>query len=270
MRSRIFLSGLALAAALAFGGEASACVFLSAGGPPPSAREMAAARARQLRVEVRLRRPLAEAALAGGIDASAELAKMLVPNIRPVPIERSDCGVENEIDIADGEEKIEDWLAGTYLAPYSSEFAYMTWGYEGETLGRACNAEYRDRFAAHLRSRLDAAQLRASYLFLRSRWGGSGQLVWRLVAFENRGRRPPVRWDTPYRPEIERWTGGSAEGRALQQAVNDFWRDNAALLEEPLRACPAAVARWPAAQARIVAEIERNNPQLAARRRSAR
>jgi hypothetical protein len=53
--------------------------------------------------------------------------------------------------------------------------------------------------------------------------------------------------------------------------VDDFWRDNAALLETPDRACPAAVARWPAAQARIVAEIETRQPQFtAALRRSAR
>jgi hypothetical protein len=263
MRGRIFLGGLALAAALSVGGEASACIPLAVtyvGERPPSAREMAAARARQLRFEVRLRRPLAEAELARGVDAAGELAKMLVPNIRPVPIVRSDCGVENEIDSADGEEGFEDLLAGTYLAGYGNEFAYMVWGYEGETLGRACNAEFRDRFAAHLRSRLDARILAASYLFLRSRWGGSGELVWRLVAFENRTRRPPVRWDTSYRPEIERWAQRTDEGRALQQAADDFWRESAPLLGEPGSACPAAVARWPTTQARILADIETHYP----------
>jgi hypothetical protein len=158
MRGRILLGGLVLAAALSVSSEASACVWLPVtySGRPPSEREMAAERAREARVQVRRRHPGAQAALAGGIDAPAELARMLVPNIRPVPIERSDCGPENEIDPGEGEEKIEDWLAGTYLVRYSNEFAHMVWSYRGETLGPACNAEFRERFAAHLRGRLDA------------------------------------------------------------------------------------------------------------------
>jgi hypothetical protein len=69
MRGRIFLGGLALAAALSVGGEASARVWLPAtyvGGSPPSARQLAAEQARQARQQVGLRRPAAEAAPAGG------------------------------------------------------------------------------------------------------------------------------------------------------------------------------------------------------------
>jgi hypothetical protein len=266
MRGRIILGGLALAAALTAGGEASACALVPVTyiGGQPSARQLAAERARFARQQVRQRLPRAQAALAAGIDAPAELARMLVPNIRPVPIQSSDCGPENEIDMADGEEKVEDWLAGTYLVRYSSEFSNMAWSYRGETLGPACNAEFRERFAAHLRGTLDARQLRESYLFLAPRWPGLAQPVSRLVAFEDRRRRPPVRWESYFGPEIERWTRRTGDGRALQRAVDDFWRDNAALLETPDRACPAAVARWPAAQARIVAEIEARQPQFTA------
>jgi hypothetical protein len=259
MRGRIFLGGLALAAALSVGSEASACAInpiVRVGGPEPTARQLAAERERWARDLVRQRRAAAAAALAGGVDAPMELARMLVPNIRPVPIERSDCGPENEIDIADGEERVEDWLAGTYLARYSNEFAHMAWSYQGETLGPACNAEFRDRFAAYLRGRLDARQLSATYLFLAARWSGAEPPVRRLVMFEDGRRRPPVKWSSWYQAEIERWTRLNGDGRALQQALDAFWRDSAPLLEEPDRACPAAVARWPAAQARIVAEIE--------------
>ncbi|HEV7658437.1 MAG TPA: hypothetical protein VGO55_01200 [Allosphingosinicella sp.] len=109
--------------------------------------------------------------------------------------------------------------------------------------GPACNAEFRERFAAHLRGRLDAPRVRASYLFLAVRWSGSARPVSRLVSFEDCRPRPPVRWGTYYRPEIERWMRRTGEGRALRRAADDFWRDNAALLETPDRACPAALAR---------------------------
>lgn len=266
MGGRILLVGLALAAALSAGGAASACAYvpITYVGGPPSARQLAAERERLARDLVRQRRAGAQAALARGVDAPAELARMLVPNIRPVPIERSDCGAENEIDMADGEEGIEAWLAGTYLAPYSDEFAFMAWHYQGETLGRACNAEFRDRFAADLRRRLDARQLRATYLFLAARWSGSERPARRLVAFEDRGRRPPVRWESWYRRDIDRWTRRDGDGRALQRSLDDFWRENAPLLDDTARACPAAAARWPDMQARIVAEIEASNPQRTA------
>jgi hypothetical protein len=45
-------------------------------------------------------------------------------------------------------------------------------------------------------------------------------------------------------------------GRAFKAALDDFWRESGPLLGDSDRICPAAVARWPEAQARIVALVE--------------
>lgn len=133
MRVRILLRTLALAAALSVGGEASACFYTApirvlVNGFPPTARQIE-------REEYRIRRARVMSALARGVDVSAELAKMLVPNIRPVFVARSDCGPMNDIDPADGEETIEDWLSGTYLAGYGERFRSVERGHYDDTLG---------------------------------------------------------------------------------------------------------------------------------------
>jgi hypothetical protein len=273
MRSRLLLRGLALAAALSAGGEATACFYttpipIMVDGRPPSQRQIAA--------NQRLGRLFAaQRALAGGTDASAELAKMLVPNIRPVMLLHSDCGPMNENDLADGEETVEDWLAGTYLAGGGADrFAAVVRGRHDETFGPACNAEFRERFSAHLRRRLDARQLRASYLFLATRWRGEPAVsrAPRLIAFEGRTRRPPLRWVAANQwddAQIARWLARKPAGRALKQAMDEFWAEATPLLDDSASACPAAVAAWPAVQARIVAEIEERYPAAARRMREA-
>ncbi|HZF93338.1 MAG TPA: hypothetical protein VEZ20_00545 [Allosphingosinicella sp.] len=260
MRLPVLCVAFAFAAALPFSGEAAACIYLPLvrDGPAPSARELADERAsheRALRIQ---RRERAAAALARGMDPAGPLADMLVPNVRPIRIHRSDCGAINEVDPSPGEETPEDWLRGTRLAGRADDFARI-WRIDGdETLGPTCNAEVRGRFAAHLRRRLSPRQLHESYLFLGSYWDpprSAETLRWRLAAFASGTRRPPLRWAGVNRrqeQEIGRWTRLVPSGRVLRQAMDDFWRETEPLLGDTAAVCPQAAARWPAEQARLV------------------
>src|SRR4051812_43047911 len=65
---------------------------------------------------------------AGDVDIAAELAELLIPNVRPIQIQRSDCGIVGESDYADGEETedalFQAMVAGTALAGTTpAEFA---------------------------------------------------------------------------------------------------------------------------------------------------
>jgi hypothetical protein len=113
-----------------------------------------------------------------------------------------------------------------------------------------------------MRRRLTPEQLRDSYLFLAARWYGTAfgrHPLRRIAAFEGNARRPPLRWTTeePWQAqEIRRWMRLVPSGRAFKAALDDFWRESGPLLGDSDRICPAAVARWPEAQARIVALVE--------------
>lgn len=264
MRLRTPLLALAIASALPFAGEAAACIYQPVVriGPEPSARELAEEEARYERELRGGRRARAEAMLAVGADPATLLAEMLVPNIRPIRIRRSDCGPVNEIDPGPGEDTPEDWLRGTRLEGRAEELAPI-WRMDGRnTLGATCNGEFRGRFAAHLRHRLTARQMRESYLFLGSYWEPPrvpAGLRWRLTRFAPGTRRPPVQWyevGGQQAEEITRWTRRVATGRALNRAIEDFWRDAEPILDDTARACPEAAARWPAEQARLVDELE--------------
>lgn len=283
MRFRLGLAATAFCAALPLGNEAAACMWnypLEVGGSRRTEAERERARAAQARYEsrelFRARSAQALTALAQGYDITGALAEMLVPNVRPVPIERSDsCGASNEIDFAEGEETVADLLAGTRFAGWADRYLDFAPPWEGETIGPACNAEFRGRFVAVLRRRMTEPQRRDAYLFLASRianWkgdpaplGNAGHLstdpraISRLVAFEGRTRRPPIRWTAAsYREErsIRRWIARHSSGRALQAAIDEFWRESEPLLLDSERTCPEATARWPSVQARIVAPLE--------------
>jgi hypothetical protein len=263
---------IALALTVLAGSEASACMLV-----PRSTVDSPMSWADRVRAERAMASSMTAARLrhaarnlAAGADPASGLAEMAVPNVRPIYIERSDCGPMNEIDRAEGEETREDLLAGTRFAGRGDEFNRMWRGFDGETFGSMCNAELRGRFAAFLRRRLSPQQLRDSYLFLAARWEGllegPGPLR-RLTAFEGRERRPPLRWVTeePWQAqEIRRWLRLVPAGRAMKTALDDFWRENEPLLGDEERICPAAVARRPEVQARIVALIE---AELALQRR---
>ena len=252
------------------------------GAAPAAAQESGAERERQRlerdrrAAEARVRYRLADAHTAAVlIDRLGALAEMLVPNIRPVPIWRDSRGLPNEVDLAQGVETPADWVAGTRFERLSEEQLAVVGRWRGETFGPACNAEFRARFAEHLRGTMEPRALRDAYIFLAPRtpywrgqpvalrpmahWAEGRPMISRLVAFDGTGRRPPVRWSAEFETierEIVRWTKRDRTGRALQRSMDAFWRDHAALLDAPERACPDAAARWPTVQARIVARLE--------------
>lgn len=283
MRRRFALLALPLTLALPLGAEAQACVILYPVGSEDrrmsegERRRAALAQARRdARDLLAVRSAAAHDALASGYDVDGALAEILVPNIRPVPIRRpQSCESANEYDLASGDEDAEDWLAGTGYERWASVYLSIAPLWEGETFGPACNAELRTRFAALLRRRLTEAQRSDAYLFLAARisnWKGDPQPLqpaghfWfeprgisRLVAFADETRRPPVRWNTSSSGapgDIDLWLRTHPSGLALQGAMDEFWRENAPLLDTDESACPAALARWPSVQARIVAPIE--------------
>jgi hypothetical protein len=145
--------------------------------------------------------------------------------------------------------------------------------FEGALPGAACNAEFRGRFAAHLKRRLTARQLGEAYLFLGARWQAldEGSLRGPLTAFAGSTRRPPLHWtvrDQAHRAQILRWTGRSSTGRALQGATEKFWSDSEPSLGSIGRTCPAAAARWTATQARLLAAIDSEEARRDALRKS--
>lgn len=262
----------------ASGGDASVAATQESGAESERQRQQRDRRAAEARVRYRL----ADAHIAAvHVERLGALAEMLVPNIRPVPIWHDSRGLPNEVDLAEGVETPADWVAGT-RARLSEEQLAIVGRWRGETLGPACNAEFRARFAEHLRRTMEPRALRDAYIFLAPRtpywrgqpvalqptahWAEGRPMISRLVAFDGTSRRPPVRWSAEFETierEIVRWTKRDRTGRALQRSMDAFWRDHAALLDAPERACPDAAARWPSVQARIVARLE----SLAARQR---
>jgi hypothetical protein len=253
-------AGLLLLVAAVSGTEASACFYNPEPyiGDKPSAAEQRARRKAESERRIRYENRQARRDWPGEAGAAAALADLLVPNIRPIHIEHSDCGPTNEIDLAEGEEMPDDLLAGTRYAGRAEEFPAIFRGYEGGTPGQLCNSEVRVRFAAHLRRRLSAETLREVYIFLRARRPDSDRIA-RMTAFEGRSRQPPLRWagrDEWATVQVRRWLVGQAPGRALKAATDEFWSENAPLLADTRSACPAAADAWPAAQAALVEAMD--------------
>lgn len=266
---RWFLASVLAAAALVGGaGDASACgsnvveEVLGEDGASAAERERRRAAPEQQHdlEQVRRRAVAAEAALATGTDAPRVLADMLVPNVRPVFIEETSCGDRSEIDRGAERETARDWLAGTRYDGREGEFSRIVRDVDANLPGTACNAEFRNRFAGHLRQRLTAAQQREAYLFLAARWPAfdRGTPMSRLTAFHGNARRPPARWSADGRlhPEIVRWTRRDSAGRALQRAMDDFWGESAPLFGDYARLCPTAEAEWRTTRAQLLASIE--------------
>jgi hypothetical protein len=263
------------------GSQAAACLYNPVtviGGPTyktEAERERAEEKARLdgWRERIRGRRAAAEEAWRRGVDAPAELAEMLVPNVRPVPIGNSDCGPTNEVDFGAGEETFEDVLAGTdILAEAKGSAAIQREFGVAISFGRSCNTEFRGRFAMHLRRRLGSEDLRRAYLFLAARSriperAVAWQPLRRLMAFEGNSRLPPVRWVTEdwlQEKDIARWSTGTRTGRALGRAIDAFWREQAGALADTRQVCPKALEAWPAVQAPFAAAVA---DYVAARRR---
>jgi hypothetical protein len=254
MQWQILFCALAATAAAA-AGKVEACVFALTEeevGPKRTPEEIAADRERDRREALRRRTRAAQRALAGGADAASGLADLLVPNIQPAHIESSSCGA-GEIDWAGGAEMRYEPLAGTPYAGREAEFHPIVSDYGPGTLATPCNAEFRARFAGHLRRRLAPADLAKSFVFLTAR--RRQDVVERLMAFQGKTRMPPVHWAAD--AQIVAWAGRHPSGRALSAVIADFWRESAPLLASTELSCPSAFAVWKRDQADLVARIER-------------
>lgn len=257
VRARILIGALIAIGACA-GGEANACFLLDMpqiGGKPSEAERLARekkASADQIRHGTRK----ARRDLAGGVDAAAALADWTVPDIRPVPLGPPECGPMDETDLGWGKETRDDWLAGTPYAGRAWEFGEILDTYRGP--GATCNAEVRDRFAAHLRRRLTSAQLSEVYVFLAGRRRDE-PIVGGTTVFQGLSRRLPLLWIGSSRLQtlqVRAWLRRLPAGRALKGASDEFWAETGPLMTDPKRLCPAATANWPAAQAALVRRIE--------------
>jgi hypothetical protein len=203
----------------------------------------------------------------GEVDLAADLAELLVPNIRPIHTDFSDCGPEGEIDQGKGRETEESLFqaltAGTALAGASSEpfIGILRRTDEDYAFGTSCNAEFRQSFAGSLRRSLTAAQLRDSWLFLTARQrsqGPYGAIYHRLVSFAGQTRAPPLRWvaaDVWLRGQVATALRRTAWGPALRATMDSFWAAKATELAESSRVCPAAFARWTAVRGRLVPKL---------------
>jgi hypothetical protein len=230
-------------------------------------RERAEAERARERERRNLRRAAAEQAAAGPDRGAAALAEMLVPNVRPIFIDRPMCDPPSEIDHGGGEPAHDsEWLAGTPYDGRYAEFSGVVRSLGGELPGAACNAEVRNRFAGHLRRRLTARQLREATLFLGAGWFriDAREPVTRLTAFRTPDRRAPVDWQGGPESGLARWAREDRTGRALQRATDGFWRETGPLLGDADRLCPAATTVWRAAQRALVDDIRVEEARRAA------
>lgn len=259
----MILAATAATAAAFPAGEAGACLIsvnqFYVGGEPTAAEKRAEAR-QAAADRLRLLTREAKRKSAEGADVPRELAEMLVPNVRAEFAESSDCG-DGEVDEAGSVSFArlwEGWLSGTAYAGRETEFEGIL-RLSASVTGPACNSEVRDRFAAYLRRRLTAGQLRDAYVFLLPRrFHSLFGYRRRLMSFAGATRQPPVQWanlELDQWNQVLRWERKRPEGRALKAAVEGFWTETAPLLPDSARACPAADSEWRSEQAEVVKEI---------------
>lgn len=248
---------------------ASACVWTAVTCVGPGCPQTEAQRRAQARhwsgIETRRRSSQAHRRLrAGSVDFGAELAELLIPNVRPIYTDFSSCGPEGEIDHGAGRETQEYLfqrlaagtpLAGANRAQYSPYIRQ-----DGiSSFGTPCNAEFRAGFAAYLRTRVDPLQLRRAWLFLGARQrerGLYGSLYHRLMSFQRDARTPPANWilaDEWLYAEVLRFVERDAAGRAIAAAVQGFWIERGGSLGDDAAVCPAATSAWSAERERLVA-----------------
>jgi hypothetical protein len=270
----MLIGALALPAASLLPAPAAACVFLAVPclGPSfecnPSPAERLAD-AKRLSAEA-TRERLAEARdrlRSGKVDVAAELAELLVPNVRPVYLEYSDCGAMGEIDFGAGiegeEERFRALTAGTPFAGADLDRFRTMLRREDEDLsfGAPCNAEFRRGFADRLRRSVDPAELRLAWTFLAARQrthGTYGPIYHRLMRFEGRSRKPPLRWhldDLWLRGQVETALRRTSWGPSLKAAIDSFWAGTAARLDDSSFVCPQATARWSGTRERVLAKM---------------
>jgi hypothetical protein len=237
-------------------------------GPPATPEELAAEAKREALATRRAAALEATKKWRKGVDAPAELAQMLVSNVRPVPTLSVPCGGgTEELDYDLTPNTREAWLAGTRYAGRSDDFGRIFRDFDGVPIGPACNAEVRGRFAEHLRRRLTADELRTAYTFLAARRPPAGRIQ-RVAAFAGESRRPPLYWvggNYSQGEEMGRWLRTHPAGRALKRATDDFWAEAAALLADDDRTCPAAAARFRTDRAALIRLLDAEEQRRAAK-----
>lgn len=212
----------------------------------------------------------------GQVDVAKELSEILVPNVRPVRLTYSSCGPEGEIDFAGSADASNDGLSNDRRLNDLdlSDYRPVVREFDGDTvLGPSCNAEFRDRFAMFLRTKLNEDELRAAWLFLvpRTRQNGTyGSVYHRLISFDLSTRRPPIRWwgqDEWIRKDIDRFNEKTVLGRRLGEAMSAFWTQQEPLLASDESVCPHAQANWRNDRERLIDTILRERDARMLRRK---
>lgn len=215
---------------------------------------------------IELQRIATQRLVLGGVDAAKELAEILVPNVRPIKLENSSCGPEGEIDFAGSADAFNDGVTNDprLKSLDLSNYRRVVRDFDGDTsLGRPCNAEFRDRFSALLRSKFNEDELRVAWLFLmpRTRQNGIyGSVYHRLISFDLSARRPPIRWrgeDEWIRADIDRFKKKDLIGRRLDAEISVFWTQQRLVLDSDELVCPKAKAAWRNDQERLIETILR-------------
>jgi hypothetical protein len=218
---------------------------------------------------------------AGGVDAAAEIAELIVPNVRPQWVPMSDCGPMGEIDVAGYESSTARFaalVAGTELEGADpANFPAARREAEIPSLGPGCNSEVRARFASHLRRAMGREEIDQAWLYLKPRQreaNAYGGIYARMTRFERPSRQPPLHWIPANRWLREQINGaltGRDWGRSLAAAMADFWAAEAPNLGDDQRTCPLALATYREARAAAVAEmVAQQRARLTAREEARR
>lgn len=251
--------------------SAKACVWLPL--PEQSKKEQRHSSRQQT---IDLQRIATQRLVLGGVDAAKELAEILVPNVRPIRLEYSSCGPEGEIDFAGSADAFNEGVSNDprLKSLDLSNYRSVVRDFDGDTsLGPPCNAEFRDRFSALLRSNFNEDELRAAWLFLmpRTRQNGIyGSVYHRLISFDLSTRRPPIRWrgeDEWIRADIDRFKKKDLIGRRLDAEISVFWTQQRLVLDSDELVCPKAKAAWRNDQERLIETILRERDKRNVRRK---
>jgi hypothetical protein len=197
----------------------------------------------------------------GNVDVAAELASLLIPNVRSEDDGmRSSCGRMDGQDYAvkgDRAQLDKDFtraIAGSpnraklesyYNERSNREYYYRVLGYPANE----CNAEFRTGFGAFLKQRHNPEEISEFWLFLKPRNRiVSANFIAPMREFMANTRKPPTSWDYMIgevpRKQIGKWESRTAAGKALNASLNAFWLDQGPKLEDSMAICPKAMSAW--------------------------
>ena len=246
MRLRVGILTVVLGTAAAVAAEpATACVWAlnkQTIGKPLSKRAHAERDAAQARAVAKERiERIRDDLRTGRVDAATGLADMLIPNIRAVRIDRSDCGDANEYDTLGGlDRQTSNLFAGTELDGLDPDRFAGFYRQVGDLPGRDCNVEFRARFAAYLRARIDGKSLAQSYVTLANE---ARIPYFRYYRFAGDRREPPLvtygDFTTPRARQTALWRVLDPE-RPIGRSVTAFWDEVGSRVSDDMFACPKA------------------------------